>query len=199
MRIIDISRWIDEDTAAWPGDVPYSSRKTSSLGKGAPFASACFTMSAHLGTHADAPAHVLEDGAAIGRVPLDPYVGPARVMDLPGRGEVGPDALPKRGLGVPRILFRTRGASSLSPLAAVALAEKGAVLIGTDGDSIDAVDAEDLPAHKALLARGVAILECLDLEDVPPGDYQLVALPLKFAGLDASPVRAVLIEEERWF
>ena len=199
MRIIDISRWIDEDTAAWPGDVPFSSRAVSRLGEGTPFASACFTMSAHLGTHADAPAHVLEDGAPIGRVPLEAYVGPARVMDLPGRGEVGPDALPKKGLGVPRILFRTRGASSLSPLAAVALAEKGAILIGTDADSIDAADAEDLPAHKALLERGVAILECLDLENVAPGDYQLVALPLKFSGLDASPVRAVLIEEERWF
>ncbi len=128
-----------------------------------------------------------------------PYVGPARVIDLPGRGEVGPDALPKKGLGVPRILFRTGGAVSLSPLAAIVLAEKGAVLVGTDADSIDAVDAEDLPAHKALLERGVAILECLDLEDVAPGDYQLVALPLKFAGLDASPVRAVLIEEDRWF
>ena len=163
------------------------------------FASACFTMGSHLGTHADAPAHVLESGASIGRVPLDAYVGPARVMDLPGRGEVGPDALPKKGLGVKRILFRTRGAVSLSPLAAIALAERGAVLVGTDADSIDAGDAEDLPAHKALLERGVAILECLDLEDVAPGDYQLVALPLKFAGLDASPVRAVLIEEERWF
>ncbi|HEV2063332.1 MAG TPA: cyclase family protein [Thermoanaerobaculia bacterium] len=199
MRVIDISRWIDESTAAWPGDVPFSSRWVSRLLDGAPFASACFTMGAHLGTHADAPAHVLENGASIGRVPLDAYVGPARVMDLPGRGEVGPDALPKKGLGVPRILFRTRGMASLSPLAAVALAEKGAILIGTDADSIDAGDAEDLPAHKALLERGVAILECLDLDDVAPGDYQLVALPLKFSGLDASPVRAVLIEEERWF
>lgn len=199
MRVIDISRWIDEDTAVWPGDVAFSSRTVSSLAEGAPFASACFTMSAHLGTHADAPAHVIEGGAPIGRRPLEAYVGPARVMDLPGRGEVGPDALPRKGLGVARILFRTRGAVSLSPLAAIALAEKGAILIGTDADSIDAGDAEDLPAHRALLSRGVAILECLDLEDVAPGDYQLVALPLKFAGLDASPVRAVLIEEERWF
>ncbi|MGH9400068.1 MAG: cyclase family protein [Thermoanaerobaculia bacterium] len=199
MKVIDISRWIDQDTATWPGDVPFSSRMVSSLAGGAAFASTCFTMSAHLGTHADSPAHVIEDGAPIGRLPLEHYVGRARVMDLPGRGEVGPDALPKKSLGVARILFRTRGAASLSPLAAIALAEKGAILVGTDADSIDALDAEDLPAHKALLSRGVAILECLDLEDVAPGDYQLVALPLKFSGLDASPVRAVLIEEEPWF
>ena len=151
-------------------------------------------MSAHLGTHADAPAHVMEDGAPVGRLPLEAYVGPARVMDLPGRGEIGPDALPKKSLGAPRILFRTGGAASLSPLAAILLAERGAVLVGTDADSIDAEDADDLPAHKALVARGVAILEGLDLDDVTPGDYQLVALPLKFAALDASPVRAILIE-----
>jgi arylformamidase len=194
VRVIDISRWIDEDTPAWPGDVPFSVLAVSSLAGGAPFASTCFAMSSHLGTHADAPAHVIADGAAIGRVPLEAYVGPARVIDLPGRGEVGPDSLPKKGLGVPRILFRTGGKASLSPLAAVALAERGAVLVGTDADSIDAEDAGDLPTHKALLSRNVAILECLDLEEVTPGDYQLVALPLKFAGLDASPVRAVLIE-----
>jgi arylformamidase len=198
VRLIDISRWIDEDTPAWPGDVLFSSQAVARLADGAPYTSMGFTMSAHLGTHADAPAHVIEDGAAIGRVPLTAYVGPARVMDLPGRGEVGPDSLPKKGLGVARILFRTRGLASLSPLAAVALAQKGAILIGTDADSIDAEDADDLPTHRALLSRGVAVLECLDLEDVVPGDYQLVALPLKFAGLDASPVRAVLIQEEAW-
>jgi len=198
VRVIDISRWIDEDTPAWPGDVPFSARVVLSLANGAPYASTAFAMSAHLGSHADSPAHVIEDGATIGRVPLEPFVGPARVMDLPGRGEVGPDSLPRKGLGVPRILFRTRGRASLSPLAAIALADRGAILIGTDAESIDAEDADDLPSHRALLSRGVAILECLELDHVAPGDYQLVALPLKFAGLDASPVRAVLIEEEPW-
>ena len=194
MRVIDISRWIDEDTPVWPGDAAFAARAVASLSEGDPYASTEFSMSSHTGSHADAPAHVLRDGAAIGRVPLEAYVGPARVLDLPGRGEIGPDALPKKGLGVERILFRTGGKASLSPLAAIALAEKGARLVGTDGDSIDAEDADDLPAHKALLSRGVALLEGLDLDLVAPGDYQLVALPLKFSGLDASPVRAVLIE-----
>ena len=69
------------------------------------------------------------------------------------------------------------------------------MLVGTDAASIDPEDAEDLPAHRALLERGVALLEDLDLTDVPEGDYQLVALPLRFDNLDASPVRAILIEE----
>lgn len=150
-------------------------------------------MSAHLGSHADAPAHVLREGAAIGRMPLGPFLGPARVVDLIGRGEVGRDALPRRCLGVARVLFRTGGRAFLSTLAAVRLAEEGAILVGTDALSIDPDDAEDLPVHQALLSRGVALLENLDLSRAAPGDYRLVALPLAFADLDASPVRAVLI------
>ena len=153
-------------------------------------------MSAHLGTHADAPAHVLDRGEAIGRVPLGAFIGAARVVDLPGPGEVGPDSLPRRCLGVPRILFRTWGRASLSPLAALRLAERGAILVGTDAMSIDPEDAEDLPVHRMLLSRGVMLLEGLSLRHVEPGDYQLVALPLRLMKLDASPVRAILIKEE---
>jgi arylformamidase len=150
-------------------------------------------MSAHVGSHADAPSHVLDGAAPIGDVSLEPYVGPARVVDLPLRGEVGADALPPRSLRVKRVLFRTRGKAFLSPLAALRLAEKGAILVGTDALSIDPADAVDLPAHRTLLSRGVALLEHLALDAVEEGEYQLVALPLRFDGLDASPVRAILI------
>lgn len=152
-------------------------------------------MSAHLGTHADAPSHVLPGGEGAASLPLEAFLGPARVVDLPGRGEVGPDALPRRALGAARILFRTGGLSFLAPLAAVRLAERGAILVGTDAASLDPDDAEDLPVHRALLSRGVCLLENLDLSRVPPGDYRLIALPLRFTDLDASPVRAVLIGE----
>ena len=195
MRIYDISRRISESTFVWPGDVPFSWRETESGGSAAPFGSTCFTMSAHCGTHADAPSHVFADGPAIGAAPLAAYVGKARVVGLPGIGETGPDLLPTRALGPLRVLFRSGGKASLSPLAAIRLAEGGAMLVGTDAASIDPEDAEDLPAHRALLERGVALLEDLDLTDVPEGDYQLVALPLRFDNLDASPVRAILIED----
>lgn len=150
-------------------------------------------MSPHVGTHADAPSHVIAGGAAMGEVPLEAYIGPARVIDLPVKGEVGADALPPRCLRVPRVLFRTRGKAFLSPLAALRLVERGAILVGTDALSIDPADADDLPAHRTLLSRGVALLEHLALDAVEPGDYRLVALPLRFDGLDASPVRAILI------
>ena len=152
-------------------------------------------MSAHVGTHVDAPSHVMADGDPIGRLPLDAFVGPARVVDLPGRGEVGPDNLPRRCLGIPRVLFRTGGRAFLSPLAAVRLCERGVILVGTDAMSVDPLDAADLPVHRTLLERGVAVLENLDLSDASPGDYRLVALPLFFKELDASPVRAILIKE----
>jgi len=152
-------------------------------------------MSAHVGTHVDAPSHVLPEGAPIGRVPLDAFIGPACVVDLPGRGEIGPDALPRGTFAAPRVLFRTAGRAFLSPLAAVRLAERGAVLVGTDAMSIDPHDAADLPVHRALLSRGVAVLENLDLSRAAPGQYRLVALPILFKELDASPVRAILIRQ----
>jgi arylformamidase len=195
MKIYDISRRISEETPVWPGDVGFSWRELSSPGA-APWGSTCFSMSAHGGTHADAPSHVFEDGTTIEAASLSAYLGPAWVVELPGLGEVGPDALPKKALGVARVLFRTGGKASLSPLAALALAARGALLVGTDAASIDPEDAEDLPAHRALLGSGVALLEDLDLEAVPEGVYQLVALPLRFVDLDASPVRAILIADE---
>ena len=150
-------------------------------------------MSSHLGTHADAPAHVLAGAPSAGALPLEPFLGPARVVDLPGRGEIGPDALPRRAIGARRILFRTGGRAFLAPLAAVRLAERGAILVGTDAVSLDPEDAEDLPVHRALLSRGICLLEGLDLSQVEPGDYSLIALPLRLTHLDAAPVRAVLI------
>jgi arylformamidase len=162
--------------------------------EGSLFESTCFTMSSHLGTHADAPSHVLRDGAAIGEASLSAFVGPARVVELPGRGEVGPDSLPRESLRARRVLFRTRGRTFLAPLAAVRLAEAGAVLVGTDAMSVDPEDAEDLPVHRTLLSRGIMLLEGLNLDGIDPGDYQLIALPIAFRSLDASPVRAILIK-----
>ncbi len=195
MKIYDISRPLDEETPVWPGDTAFSWRETRSPGDGSPWGSTNFSMSAHCGTHVDAPSHVFADGRTIGQIPLAAYVGPARVVDLPGLGEVGPDALPRKALGIQRVLFRSGGKASLSPFAAMLLAQKGTVLVGTDAASIDPEDSEDLPAHRALLGNGVAILEDLDLTAVPEGAYTLVALPLRLEDLDASPVRAILIQE----
>jgi arylformamidase len=152
-------------------------------------------MSAHVGTHVDAPSHVLPNGVPIGRVPLEAFFGPACVVDLSGRGEIGAEALPRETFSAPRVLFRTGGRVFLSPLAAVRLAERGALLVGTDAMSVDPQDAADLPVHRTLLSRGIFVLENLDLSKAVPGSYFLVALPIFFKELDASPVRAILIKE----
>jgi len=196
MKIYDISRRIDEETPVWPGDVAFSWRELDRPGAATPWGTTALTMSPHCGTHADAPRHVFDDGKTIGEAVLSTYIGPARVVALSGLGEVGPDELPRMALGVTRVLFRSGGRASLSPMAALRLAERGALLVGTDAASIDPEDSEDLPAHRALLGSGVAILEDLDLQAVPEGTYQLVALPLRFEELDASPVRAILIGED---
>jgi arylformamidase len=189
--VIDISRPIGEATPVWSGDVPFTWRITGSDAPGV--SSTCFTMSPHVGTHADAPSHVLPGGRTIGEMPLRPFVGPARVVELRARGEVGADGVPGAAFSARRVLLRSGGRAFLAPLAAVRLAERGVLLVGTDGPSIDPEDAEDLPTHRALLSRGVALLENLDLSKAEPGDYTLVAAPLAFSDLDASPVRAILI------
>lgn len=173
--------------------MPFSYRTTSSIAGGDLYESTSFTMSSHAGTHADAPNHVVTGESTIGETSLEPYVGRAQVVDVQGRGEIGPDELPAKSLRSRRVLFRTRGRAFLSPLAALRLVEKGLILVGTDAHSIDPPDAEDLPAHRTLLSNGVALLENLKLDAVDEGEYQLVALPLRFDDLDASPVRAILI------
>jgi arylformamidase len=177
----------------WPGDVPFSYRTTASIAKGDLYESTSFTMSSHAGTHVDAPNHLITGEATIGETALELYVGSALVVDMPGRGEIGPDELPAKTFRCRRVLFRSRGRAFLSPLAALRLVEKGLILVGTDAHSVDPPDAEDLPAHRTLLSNGVALLENLALEAVEEGEYRLVALPLRFDDLDASPVRAILI------
>ena len=170
VKIFDISRRISEETPVWPGDVPFSWRETHGTGAGAPWGATCFTMSAHCGTHADAPSHVFADGMAIGEAPAGRVhrAGAGR-RSFRGSGEVGPDALPRKCL--------RRAAGALSERReGVAVAARGHPAGRGGGDarrdrraSIDPEDAEDLPAHRALLSRGVALLEDLDLAVVPTG------------------------------
>ncbi len=163
--------------------------------------------SPHAGTHADAPLHVLYGCAGIGELPLEPFLGPARVVAVrPGAGGLIPaEAL--RGLDLadpPRILLKTsthpdsrrlpEAFAAPSPEAALVLAQGGAVLVGIDTPSVDPASARDLPVHRLLARAGVRWLENLDLSRAEAGLYELIALPLRIPGADASPVRAVLVE-----
>lgn len=201
-RIIDISQPVDADVGVWPGDTPFSFEFTWKLGEGAPCNVSRVTTSPHNGSHADAPLHFLADGASIGEVDLHRYLGPCVVVDGPREGFITPEHL--QGVDVaatPRVLVRTRDDDSTSfpenfvsfaPEAADWLVARGALLIGLDTPSVDAVDSKELPTHHRVLPTSMAILENLQLSGVEPGVYELIALPLRWMGLDASPVRAVL-------
>lgn len=188
----------------WPGDAPCRVAWTGRLAEGAPANTSELAFSAHAGTHADGAFHVLPDGARIGAAPLDAFLGPARVIDARGVERISAGWLADRISGTGRVLLRTGAWTdpltlptafpALTPEAALLLAERNVRLLGTDAPSPDPFDSADLPVHRVLLGAGVGILENLLLDEVPPGDYELIALPLKLVDADASPVRAVLRE-----
>jgi len=207
-RVFDISEPISSATAVFPGDTPFSAKWVARLADGASCNVSAIEMSVHCGTHTDAPCH-FEDGAAdMASVPLEPYIGRCRVIDV--RGEGDPPLVPPAALagdvlaGAERVLLRTRPShdpevfdpafTAVGPKAAAVLVEAGIRLVGIDTPSMDYATSQDLPAHHVLYRGGVAILENLDLSAVEPGDYELVALPLKIVGSDSSPVRAILRE-----
>lgn len=203
--LFDISQELDERGAVFPGDTPFSARPVMRMADGGSCDVSTVTMSVHAGTHADAPSHFQPGAAAIADVPLQPYLGPARVVELGVAGAIEPRHLDEVAVDAPpRLLFKTgtapdrtrfaHGSAHLSRAAADALGARGVLLVGIDTPSVDHTDSNELGAHRALLAAGVAILENLVLAHVPAGDYELIALPLKLVGLDAAPVRAVLRE-----
>ena len=204
MRAIwDISPPIAPETPAFPGDVPYSQTWTARLGPGCPINLSAITMSPHLGAHADAPLHYGAGAATIGSLDLEPYLGPCRVIHAIDRGPlIRPEHLAHAAAGLPpRVLVRTCTVaptawsavfSAFAPDTISWLAGQGVRLVGIDSQSVDPADSKTLDSHHQLLANDVRVLENLVLDAVPAGDYELIALPLKLVGADASPVRAVL-------
>lgn len=203
MAIRDISQALRPDLPVWPDDTRFAAERTWDH-DATPVAVSRFTMSTHGGTHADAPLHYARDGGTVEALDLDAYVGRARVVDArDAGGTVTADWLAPHLEGTPpRVLLRTfdrfpHGGwrSDFTAIAADAidlLAAYGVRLIGTDAPSVDPEESKTLDAHRAVLEADMRILEGLVLEDVPAGEYELIALPLKLAGLDAAPVRAVL-------
>lgn len=202
-QLWDISPPVGTGSPLFPGDTAYSQAWTAEIGPGCPVNLSAITMSPHIGAHADAPLHYGPNAATIGTVALDPYLGPCRVIHAIGCGPlVRPEHLAHAANALPpRVLVRTcRVAptawspvfSAFSPETIDWLADRGVQLVGIDSQSVDPADSKVLASHQALLKRDLRVLENLVLDDVPAGDYELIALPLKLVQADASPVRAVL-------
>ncbi|MCC6781432.1 MAG: arylformamidase [Planctomycetes bacterium] len=205
-RIWDISEPLSPATAVFPGDTPFSQDWVLRMAEGASCNVSTIRLSAHCGTHTDAPLHFAPDAPAMAEVELERYLGPCRVIEVRGDGEpplVNVEALdPALLVGVERVLLKTSARHdatvfeprfvALGLAAAERLVASRIKLVGIDTPSMDHATSKELAAHHALFAGGVAILENLDLSAVPPGDYELIALPLKIVGGDSSPVRAIL-------
>jgi arylformamidase len=199
----DVTQPLTNDMGHWPGDTPFTySISATKVQTGSANVGKIVT-SLHMGTHVDAPFHFDNDGTTIDQIPIETYVGKATVIDVGMFDAITPLVLKQFNLvGVKRVLLRTSLPNNptvfpdkipyLDPGIASFLAEKGVILLGVDMPSVDPITSKSLDTHHALHQHGIHILENLMLDGIKPGDYELIALPLKIIGADGSPVRAIL-------
>lgn len=201
----DISPPIGEGTAVFPGDTPFSRKTSQDFVRGDAIYLSALSSTPHIGAHADGPNHYQPGAPGIDGVSLEFYLGPCQVIETRARrGERIRPADLLAEARVPRVLLKTGSYpdpqkwnadfNSLSAELIEALAGRGVKLIGIDTPSVDPADDKTLESHHALWRFGMRNLEGLDLREVPPGAYTLVALPLRIQAGDASPVRAILIK-----
>ena len=203
-RLIDISPMIDSSIDVWPGDVSFDLARSLDMNAGDHMTLSSIRSTLHVGAHTDAPSHYSLEGQDIASRLLELYIGPCQVFAAEvARGErIMPHHVHDLPIETPRILFRTNtfpdhrnwntDFASLSPELVDLLAGMGVRLVGIDTPSVDPFDSKLLEAHQALARHDMANLEGLDLNGVDPGQYELIALPLRIRGGDASPVRAIL-------
>lgn len=216
MTLYDISRSISPDTVVWEGDPLPGVQRVQSLDSGDSYNLTRLDISAHTATHVDAPLHFIPGGAAVDSLPLDVLAGPAWVAAIPVNRDITAADLEAAAIppGVTRLLLKTGSDPEVRPpgapggfqtrFAGLALdaaewcIRRGVRLVGIDTISIEGYDSimDGSRVHVALLGAGVVIVENLELSAVPPGVYRLMCLPLKIAGADGAPARAILESEE---
>jgi len=206
-RIYDISVPIRSGGIVYPGNPEIDITLQQAVAKGAGANVSAIRFGSHTGTHADASRHFFDDGQPVDQIPLDRLIGPAILVSFPDNVRaIGTAELKAHDLrGRTRILLRTRNSALLSqkqfapdytylaPDGAEYLVDKGVELVGIDYLSIEQFHSGHHRTHRTLLAKSVVILEGLDLSVPPPGEYQLICLPLRIEGCDGAPARAVLI------
>ncbi|MGI9089255.1 MAG: cyclase family protein [Chthoniobacterales bacterium] len=214
MKIFDVSRTLSSDLAPWPGDEHFNFKWNGRIPDGNSVNLGMISMSLHNGTHADARFHFEDDGWTMEQAQLETYFGPAIVADLAEKYRDG--AMPQMTVGdlaehgdalrdAPRLFLKTNvwpdskifpsTIPTIAPEVPAWLQARGVKLLAFDVPSVDAITAKQLVNHHALAAAGISILESLDLRAVAAGPYHFIGLPLKIAGADGSPVRAILWRE----
>ena len=190
----------------WPGDPPFERQLIQDQKKGDVCTVSKLTMGAHTGTHMDAPRHFIKGTQGIDEVPLDAVIGPARVIQIRDRQAIRRRELEQHEIEArDRVLFKTANSDRLwskdefdedfifiAHDAAEYLAERGVRTVGVDYLSVGGFRQDAVETHRALLGADIWVIEGLDLSGIEPGRYELICLPLKIAGSDGSPARAIL-------
>ena len=211
MKILDISVPISPTLPVWPGDPAIVLEQFRAISKGNTSTDSRLACSVHSGTHVDAPAHFIENGSTVEQLPLEVLIGRATVVERLNDDIITPDILEAQTLpaGTKRLLLKTKNSDrwtdpahqfnpdfvALSAESARWMVNKGINLVGIDYLSIQMFKDTEPLTHRILLEAGVIILEGLNLREVNPGEYQLICLPLKLAGSEGAPARAILIEQ----
>ncbi len=205
MKLIDVSVPLDADLPTYPGNSPFSLEPVKRIAEGGTSNVSTIHMSAHTGTHVDAPRHFFDDRPGIEALPLELLIGRVRVIDVASRRGIGAEELAGVDLASDlRVLFRTHnstfwGSAAFHPeyvgitaSGAQHLVDHGVKLVGVDYLSVEAFRTPGAPAHHVLLGAGTVVIEGLNLRDVDPGHYDMFCLPLRVVGSDGAPARVIL-------
>ncbi len=207
MSIYDISMPVQTGGIVYPGNPEIHIEPQQAISKGAGANVSSIAFGSHTGTHVDAAKHFFDDGETVDRIPIERFIGTAILLAFPDSiMSIGAADLEKQPIGShKRVLLRTRNSSLLggpqfavdytflAPDGAQYLVDRGVELVGIDYLSIEQFHSGHHRTHITLLEHKVVIVEGLDLSIPPAGVYQLICLPLRLAGLDGAPARAVLV------
>ena len=205
MKLYDATLAIHEKMMSFPGDPPFEKEVVSRIGNGGDFNLTRLHLTTHLGTHVDPPAHYIESGVTVDRIPLETLIGPGVVADFRGKAQIDAGALEEAGIDDhKRVLLKTDNGPrllessfyqqyvSLSEDGARFLIECGVCLVGIDALSIEHHENPGAPVHRMLLEAGILVVEGVYLNDIPPGRYEIFCLPLKIKDGDGAPARVIL-------
>lgn len=206
-RIYDVSLPVYPGMLVWPGNPPMAIDYVKSIAQGASSNVSLLHIGSHSGTHVDAPRHFIDGAPGIDAIDPQILVGKARLVRLTEAHHIDRSALEQLNLkGVSRLLLGTRNSALLRKGqfttdyafvfedAARYIVEMGIKLVGIDWLSIEEYQKPGRPTHHTLLGAGVVVIEGLNLSNVPPGDYELLCLPLKIKDGDGAPARVFLRE-----
>ncbi len=205
MKLIDVTVRLSPALPTYPGNAPFELQPVKRIADGGSSNVSVMQIGTHAGTHVDAPRHLFDQGVGVDGLPLEILIGRTRVIDIPTRRPIGPDAFARLDLHDDiRLLIRTLNSTlwqskeftpefaALTEAGARYLVDQGLKLVGIDYLSIEEFKKPGAPAHHVLLSNGVIVVEGLDLLEVPPGIYDMYCLPLAVAGADGAPARVVL-------